>query len=64
MEEKRNALFIEVHDEGVRKYVPRKKKRRMKKEEWLEHKCRVALEKRNKAWDKARKRKDAGSREE
>ena len=48
----------------MRKYVPTNNKTTVKKKDWFNHKCRLALEKRNKTWNKARKRKDAHSREE
>ena len=48
--------FREIYDKAVETYVPKKKETHYKEKPWFNERCRVAKEKRDKAWDIYRKR--------
>lgn len=57
-------IFGKIYKEGVTKYVPTYKERRLGKKEWFNGRCEAARAKKEKAWNKMRRRNTQKNREE
>lgn len=57
VEEKWKTL-LDIYNKGVEKYVPRLKEKSKYIQDWFNNRCRVAKERRNRAWNKWRKRRN------